>query len=337
MTAFYIHPARLLASALLSLLLAPALAQSAAPLETLTLVELNCENLFDCRHDTLKNDLDFTPDGAYHWTRTRYWKKLDAVGRTIVACGGEGTAWRAPDLVALCEVENDTVLHDLTRRSLLRTARYDYVMTASPDLRGIDVALLYTPYAFRLLQSHSIRVAPPPGMRPTRDILYASGTTSSGDTLHVFVVHAPSRYGGERSTRPYRMAVAQRLVAAADSVRAVSAAAHIIIAGDFNDYTGDAAPKHLAACGLRDISARATGSHGARATYRYRGDWRSLDHIFVSPSLAARLAECRVADAPFLLEPDKTYGGVKPRRNFLGPVWRNGFSDHLPLVARFAW
>ena len=25
----------------------------------LTLVELNCENLFDCRHDSLKNDLEF--------------------------------------------------------------------------------------------------------------------------------------------------------------------------------------------------------------------------------------------------------------------------------------
>ena len=31
-----------------------------------TFVELNCENLFDCRHDSLKNDTEFLPEGSYH-------------------------------------------------------------------------------------------------------------------------------------------------------------------------------------------------------------------------------------------------------------------------------
>ena len=51
-----------------------------------TFVELNCENLFDCQHDSLKNDIEFLPDGAYHWTRTRYWQKLDRIGQTILSC-----------------------------------------------------------------------------------------------------------------------------------------------------------------------------------------------------------------------------------------------------------
>ena len=88
-----------------------------------TFVELNCENLFDCRHDSLKNDTEFLPDGAYHWTRTRYWQKLDRIGQTILSCGVKEQTWQLPDMVALCEVENDSVLHDLTRRSLLRNAR----------------------------------------------------------------------------------------------------------------------------------------------------------------------------------------------------------------------
>lgn len=53
-----------------------------------------------------------------------------------------------PDLVALCEVENDSVLFDLTKRSVIRTAGYEYVMTDSPDERGIDVALMYQPFSF---------------------------------------------------------------------------------------------------------------------------------------------------------------------------------------------
>ena len=50
-------------------------------------------------------------------------------------------------LVALCEVENDSVLFDLTKRSAIRTAGYEYVMTSSPDERGIDVALMYQPFS----------------------------------------------------------------------------------------------------------------------------------------------------------------------------------------------
>ena len=57
-----------------------------------TFVELNCENLFDCQHDSLKNDTEFLPDGAYHWTRTRYWQKLDRIGQTILSCGEQQVA-----------------------------------------------------------------------------------------------------------------------------------------------------------------------------------------------------------------------------------------------------
>ena len=107
-----------------------------------TFVELNCENLFDCNHDSLKNDTEFLPDGSYRWTRTRYWRKLNHIGQAVLACGDGQDGWQLPDMVALCEVENDTVMRDLTRRSLLRSARYEYVMTDSPDERGIDVALM---------------------------------------------------------------------------------------------------------------------------------------------------------------------------------------------------
>ena len=259
------------------------------------------------------------------------------MGQTIIACGVKGQSWQLPDMVALCEVENDSVLHDLTRRSLLRNARYDYVMTCSPDERGIDVALVYSPFSFRLIRSYSVRVEPIKDMRPTRDILYASGVIASGDTLHVIVAHLPSRRGGERHSRPFRMAAADRVAAVADSVYNVSKDAKIIIAGDFNDYANSASVRMLCGKRLKDISAEATGSNGAKGTYRYQGEWGSLDHILVSESLARNVVHCYVNDALFLVEPDDKYGGVKPRRNYLGPRYQNGFSDHLPLVATFGW
>ena len=315
-------------------------------LSIFTFVQLNCENLFDCRHDTLKNDVEFLPDGTYHWTRTRYWRKLNRVGQTIIACGekrGEATGkppaeWSLPDMVALCEVENDSVMFDLTRRSLLRNSRYDYVMTSSPDERGIDVALVYSPFTFRLTESHSVGVRPMEGMRPTRDILYASGIVQSGDTLHVIVVHLPSRRGGEKATRPYRLAVAGQVAAVVDSIyNKVSAQANIIVSGDFNDYSDSESVRLLCAHGMTDVSSGAVGRNGAKGTYSYQGKWGSLDHILASKPLAVKLCECYVNDAAFLIEPDEKYGGVKPRRNYLGPRYLDGFSDHLPLVARFEW
>jgi len=295
---------------------------------------LNCENLFDCQHDTLKQDTEFLPDGAYHWTPNRYWRKLNRIGQEILACGGEGDDWMLPDLVALCEVENDTVMRDLTRRSLLRKARYEYVMTNSPDERGIDVALMYSPFSFRLIATHAIRVDMPRGVRPTRDILYVSGRIVTGDTLHVFVVHAPSRAGGEKVTAPYRQLVANRLGSALDSLRRLSPSAPVIVAGDFNDYGNSRSLKGIVRRGLTDVSAAAKGRNGAKGTYRYHGEWGSLDHILLSREWVEAMQECYIMDAPFLLKPDEKYGGVQPRRNFLGPKFVNGFSDHLPLVLR---
>ena len=294
----------------------------------LTLVELNCENMFDCQHDSLKDDTEWMPDGKRKWTPARYWRKLNHIGQEILSCQQEGV----PDLVALVEVENDSCLFDLTRRSLLRGAGYEYLMTQSPDVRGIDVALLYQPMTFRPICYDYLDVKPLEGMRPTRDILYVKGETLRGDTLHVFVVHAPSRYGGEKQSRPNRQLIADRLMGV---VRQLPADAKVIIAGDFNDGATDPALRFLEDNGLHNVTAKATGSHGAKATYRYQGVWQSIDHVFVSTVLLNSVEQSFINDAPFLLEEDKKYGGVKPLRTYNGYRYQRGFSDHLPLVVRF--
>jgi hypothetical protein len=97
-----------------------------------TFVELNCENLFDTQHDSLKHDEEFLPASAMHWTPSRYWHKLNRIGQDILSCGELDTTKVIPDMVVLTEVENDSVMRDLTKRSLLRNAGYEYVMTDSP-------------------------------------------------------------------------------------------------------------------------------------------------------------------------------------------------------------
>jgi len=293
----------------------------------LTIVELNCENLFDTRHDVGKEDSEFLKDGARHWTEQKYWLKLNRIGQEILSCSDE-----LPALVALCEVENDSVLRDLTRRSLLRGAGYEYLMTQSPDVRGLDVALLYRPAKFRPICYEEITVPLIGEMRPTRDILYIKGETLSGDTLHVYVIHAPSRYGGEKVSRPYRLQVMKALEASFPSMPA-----HVIITGDFNDYDKSASLRELERVGMVNVSKQAKGSHGARGTYRYQGEWHSLDHFFVTPSILPKVDSVYINDAPFLLEDEPKYGGKRPKRTFQGMRYRKGFSDHLPLVLRLRW
>lgn len=303
----------------------------------LTIVELNTENLFDTRHDSLKDDREFLPDSPRHWTRTKYWEKLNRIGQTIIACGEDGGGWSLPDIVGLCEVENDSVLFDLTRRSLLRKARYEYVMTASNDRRGIDVALLYFPFSFRLIKADTIRVIPIEEMRPTRDILHVEGEVESGDTLHIFLLHAPSRMGGELYSRPFRKHVMGRLCDAVDSLRRQHIDLKVLVMGDFNDYADSPSLQLAYDRGLVNVSAGARGRNGAKGTYRYHGQWGSLDQMLISKNLHSRVASCHIFDAPFLLEEDTKYGGVKPRRNYNGMRYNNGFSDHLPLVLRLQY
>lgn len=335
-----------------------------------TFVELNCENLFDTVHDSLKNDVEFLPESDYHWTRTRYWRKINHISQEILALGEVGMEsmpsagnpeatpyyiyreeekqkrtegdkdrqvkdWHLPDFVALCEVENDSVMIALTKRSLLRKAGYEYVMTSSPDDRGIDVALMYQPTSFRLLSHYPIRIKRLPDTRPTRDILYAKGMLINDDTLHVFVVHAPSRRGGEQASRPYRLQVASQLAHSVDSLYMLNDSAKIIVAGDFNDYHDSPALKYLEKHHLVNISKEAKGRNGAKATYRYHGEWGSLDQMLCSPSLSRRKQFCEIGDMTFLLQDDEKYGGKKPYRTYLGPRYLGGYSDHLPLVGSF--
>lgn len=301
-----------------------------------TVVQLNCENMFDCVHDSLKDDAQFLPSALRHNTLHRYYDKLNKISKEITWCGCEGNDFRLPDIVTLCEVENDSVLTYLTRRSSLRNARYRYVMTDSPDRRGIDVALLYNPRTFCLLSHSSLRISPPEGMRPTRDVLCVKGVTDAGDTLDVLAVHMPSKYGGDKQTRPYRMLVADVICAAVDSLRRAGDR-NIIVSGDFNDDAESEPLKRVEDSGLINISSSADGSCGAHASYKYRGRWQSIDHILVSPDVRKHLYKCVIKDAPFLLETDKKYGGKKPRRFWNGMRYNDGYSDHLPVVAGFKY
>lgn len=321
-------------------------AQQDAPFRVMS---WNVENLFDIRHDTLKNDYEFLPDALRHWNYSRYKKKLNNIARVITAVGG----WTPPALVGLCEVENDSVLRDLTRYSPLKEQGYRYVITHSPDERGIDVALLYQRDRFKLLSHRSISIATfnNKHSRPTRDILHVSGLLLTGDTLDVFVCHLPSRSGGAKESEPYRLFVAGKLRTEADSLLAIRKHPKLIIMGDFNDYPQNrsiaqilkatAPPLHPSPNKLYHLLARKALQRNF-GSYKYQGEWGLLDHLIVSGGLLDASAtfftsekKADVASLPFLLIEDEKRGGYQPFRTFYGMKYQGGYSDHLPIYTDF--
>lgn len=319
-------------------------------------MEWNVENLFDTLRTTGKDDRSFTPEGDHRWNTARYRSKLTKISRTIAAAGGQAPV----DLVALIEVENDSVLYDLTRRTKLWRLGYEYLTTDSPDERGINVGLLYQPSRFLPLSVDTIRVLPPSRrLRPSRDILHVGGRITTGDTLDLFVVHLPSRRNGKPAAN-YRRAICRRLKSFTDSLQAVRRRPSIVLTGDFNAFYPEtcfsedlcALPIPPNGAKINDkafymLSEGLRGRDGILGTYKYQGCWNRLDHFLVNGRavlpVALRMPEkeigiyttpanCRIGDFPWLLERATTTNETQPFRTFLGTFYHGGYSDHLPLL-----
>ena len=303
-------------------------------------MEWNCENLFDTLHDYGKDDREFLPDGEYQWDTPRYWTKQRRLASTILDAGG----LQPVDLIGMCEVENDSVVRDLVRHTRLARLGYEYVMTQSADLRGVDVALVYQPYTFRLVAHRAFRVPyNAEKEHPTRDVLWAAGVIPTGDTLDVVVVHFPSRRNGERETAPYRLRAAGVVRQVVDSICLHRRQPAVIVMGDCNDEPRDASLRHVAGTDLCNVSAHAmvagkrskkrSPQRYVQGTYYYQGLWSRIDNILVSNSALPRYhaIEAQIFAPDYLLEGDKD-GYPIPYRTYRGPSYHGGISDHLPLL-----
>lgn len=307
------------------------------------LMEWNVENMFDTLHDYGKDDAGFLPDGEYRWTSRRYWAKQGALARTILEAG----AMQPVDVVMMCEVENDSVLRDLTCHTRMASLDYEYVVTSCDDQRGVDVALLYQPTTFRLVGTETRKVGyNAEKERPTRDVLLCTGVIPTGDTIDVVAVHFPSRRGGVSITAEYRKRAAAVVRSLTDSLKMCRKHPAIVVLGDCNDEPGDASVRMISEGGLRNVSERAVVANDQgdsprkrrekryiRGTYFLQHEWSRIDNVLVSEDAVRRfkVGECMIYAPDHLLEYDKD-GFLMPWRTYRGTGYHGGVSDHLPLL-----
>lgn len=314
----------------------PSLQTDHKPKKKYRIVFYNAENYFDPLKDTAREYNEFVAEGVRHWTWNRYEEKRNKIYKVITAVGEGDPA----SIVAFAEIENRMVLEDLLEKTPLKSQNYQIIHFESEDKRGIDVGLIFLEDRFHPVYAASIPVlyARDADFR-TRDILYVKGLLGP-DSLHIFINHWPSRYGGLLETKDLRFAAAKTLKSVTDSICRVQPLSAILVMGDFNDNPSDESINLLTdhdPCPLLNLSAVAANRQ-VNGTMKYRGNWESFDQVLISEGIRNGLSGieidgggAHIFSPDFLLKTDDKYLGVKPMRTYEGYKYMDGFSDHLPI------
>jgi len=304
----------------------------------------NVENLFDTIDTPDKNDQEFTPESEKAWNTARYQKKINDLSRVIAAVNEEAL----PAFIGLAEIENREVLEALAESDFLKDGKFRIAHKESPDRRGIDVALLYNPDVFTYLYHHAFEVTKDYDRRfKTRDILYVKGLIDKKDTLHIFINHWPSRYGGQEKSEPNRLLAASVLRIRTDSILKKNPEADILIAGDFNDEPHNKSISEILEASNDCATVSSSGLYSlflsldkqGVGTYNYRGEWNMIDNIIVSAGMLQQekgelYVHCdsgKILRKDWMMYDNTKIGEKVPNRTYGGNNYFGGISDHLPV------
>lgn len=306
----------------------------------------NLENLFDTIPGSLQGttDTDFAPDSPKRWNSERYVEKVNNMASVIAQIGDEYPQLGAPAIVGVSEVENRMPLEDLVKTEALKAMNYQIVHYDSPDRRGIDVALLYRPELFQVTSTRSVKLFMPesPNFR-TRDQLVVSGMLM-GEKIHIIVNHWPSRSGGEKRSRPNRIAAGELCRSIVDSLQKAEPNAKIVIMGDLNDDPIDKSITDGLGAKLNENEVKSGDLFAPMyklykngiGTLAYRDSWNLFDNIIISEPLlksdgkTMKFFKVKVFNRPFLMSPSGQYEGY-PLRTYSGSTYQGGYSDHFPV------
>ncbi len=313
----------------------------------------NLENFYDTVNnrqisDTISNrevdDDEFLPTGKKAYTSAVYEEKVAHLATVISQIGTDANP-DGPALLGCAEIENDTVLNDLTHHPLLNARGYKFVHYDSHDPRGVDVALIYNPKYFKVQSSKPLFVQLPQDSKEafyTRDILWVTGLLD-GERVDVFVNHWPSRYGGEKRSMPARAAAATAARKQIDEIMKDYPNDKIILMGDLNDDPVNVSiTKYLGAGGdVKDLHAGELYNpwvdfyKKGLGTLAYQDAWSLFDQIMLSQSWLDKTQsgfffyQNHVFKKSFMIENNGRYKGY-PLRTYDGDTFNDGYSDHFP-------
>lgn len=306
----------------------------------------NVENLFDIvdsprRTDKLQRTLAGELAG---WTTNVLNRKVHQLA-SIIQQMNQGLG---PDILGVCEVENDYVLNLLLNRINIPGRNYNIEHHDMSDKRGIDVAFIYDQNHFTVIDqfSHFIvkRVA-------TRELFQVNFRTSNNNVLVVIGNHWPSRMGGQYESEPYRIIAGETLAYFHQRIRENHGNNVAIMAmGDFNDEPFNRSIMKYALG--EKIRAKVTRARSPKflnlmwpllgsglGTHYYNNNPNILDQFLVSKGLLTGNSNISVNQTSMEIVrfPVMINTGTYPtpirygRGNTLN---REGFSDHFPIAVQ---
>jgi len=306
----------------------------------------NVENLFDLRYSGHEYE-QYVPNTSWRWNSDTYRIKLKNIAKVIVDMD--------PDIIALQEIESLQALKDLKAQPQRDGLYLPHYAIASAKETTVKVALL-SKYPLR---TQELRVT---ASYKYRNILEAK-VQLGDEKLYLFVNHWKAKSGPESKRIISAKVLKKRLNALGD--------VNYILLGDFNsDYRENETfvkkRKHNDTKGITGINhvLKTVDNNKAvtlqdsencqncsfnlwyelpkesRWSHKYRGRGEGLDSMIISPKLSDGKGVDYISgsfqkfDAPYLFKKGKIYRWQRSS-NYPKHHTAKGYSDHLPIYARF--
>lgn len=312
--------------------------------KSIKFMQYNTENFFDTKHDLNTDDYTYLPLSEKNaipniseickematefyikqclnldWNEARFTKKIINISNVIKSFDNTG---KGPDIVILEEIENKNVLNKLVTKGLDKLGYQHQVLIEGDDSRGIDIALI-SKYPVTSAKRHPLVVN---GQTlNTRGILEVA-ISVEGQEIVVFGNHWPSQ-----SNPTIERVASAKLLSSLASQR--KSADLIIAMGDFNTLNNENPAPFSFLPDFIDAEkeARKVQSNLNPGTHFFKGNWTSLDHIFIhkSSALKPQFDKFQIMNRPFMMKRDQRTGQMIPNR--FDAETGEGFSDHLPL------
>lgn len=308
----------------------------------------NLENLFERENDPnrppeLQNRLAGELQG---WTAARRDQKIQNLASIIIQMfNGQG-----PDLLGVCEVENEKIVKRLASKINISGRNYDVAAHECKDTRGIDVSFIYDQNTLQVANpSHQVVIK----RTATRDLFWCTFTVTATNREFVAIAnHWPSRSAGQYESEPFRMLTGETLSFVASGLLADHPNLPILAMGDFNDEPFNRSMQEYF-LGTRD-PGRVKGSPLARflnlmwplmqgddpGTYLFSSTWNMLDQFLVSKEFIKNSSKVKVVDgSTAMFKPPELSGPAGAAKKYGRPSKpssfdQTGFSDHYPIVMK---
>jgi len=321
----------------------------AEPAQSVSIMTINFQNLFDNIDDPLKDDKAYLPIAAKQseahiaacneipveswrdeclnldWSDAALAHKLSVLADTIKQVDdGLGA-----DIIAVQEVENVSILERLRNEYLADSAYLPAILIEGTDARGIDSAFL-----------SKLPLAEPPILHPlildefperagdTRGVLEATFELPDGSLLTGFAVHFPAPY----HPTEMRVLAYEHLTALRDQLPPEH---NVFAAGDFNTTSIEDGQKSLLAQYARPFwTVSNDACTDCPGTYYYSRDdsWSFLDMILFSPASSEKTTWQIRADSVRLSNRNPAQVSENNTPDHYNSAARTGISDHWPVV-----